>query len=318
MEDKAHALIAGLFLLVLGLGLAAAAVWFQGDRVEHATYTVVARSGVPGLNVKAPVKLRGVEVGKVEAINFDPADARQILVSLSVDKAAPVTTQTYAQLGLQGVTGLSFINLEEPPASTAQRAAEGSRIALKPTLLDRLAENGPELLVGLAESAQRLNAVLSDANRQQLTRSITELGNVAEATRRLMTDLQPSAQLLPGLLRHADSTTQQAGESLRQIDALVVDSRSLAQDLRRRAAALDQLGAAAQQIESSTRRLELAISGDAPRPRPLLDDLGAASLGIERSAGALAEQPQSLLFGRSAARPGPGEPGFEDRMKAGR
>jgi phospholipid/cholesterol/gamma-HCH transport system substrate-binding protein len=318
MEDKAHALIAGLFLLLLGLALAAAAVWFQSDRTEHAIYTVVARSGVPGLNVKAPVKLRGVEVGRVEAIAFDPADPQQILVTLAVAKAAPVTTQTYAQLGLQGVTGLSFISLEEPPASSAPRAAGGARIVLKPTLLDRLAVSGPELLVGLAETAQRLNAVLSEGNRTQLTRSITELGNVAQATSRLMTTLQPSVQLLPGLLRDADTAVQNASGSLQHIDTLVGDTRALAQDLHARAAALDQLGAAARQIESSTRRLEAAIGGGTTRARPLLDDLGAMSLSIERSANALAEQPQSLLFGRSPVRPGPGEPGFEDRLKVAR
>ena len=60
MENRAHALIAGIFLLLLGAALAGAAVWFQGDTVERVNYTVVSRTGVSGLNLKAPVKLRGV------------------------------------------------------------------------------------------------------------------------------------------------------------------------------------------------------------------------------------------------------------------
>ena len=47
MENKAHAIAAGLFLLLLGLALAASVAWFQGDRTERVHYTVVARSGVP-------------------------------------------------------------------------------------------------------------------------------------------------------------------------------------------------------------------------------------------------------------------------------
>ena len=90
MENKAHAIAAGLFALLLGLALAASVAWFQGDRTERTHYTVVSRSGVPGLNLKAPVKLRGVEVGYVDSIAFDPQDPRQILVGIAVDAAAPV------------------------------------------------------------------------------------------------------------------------------------------------------------------------------------------------------------------------------------
>ena len=66
MENTAHAIAAGLFLLLLGLALAASVAWFQGDRTERVHYTVVARSGVPGLHPTAPVKLRGVEVRYVD------------------------------------------------------------------------------------------------------------------------------------------------------------------------------------------------------------------------------------------------------------
>src|SRR5688572_16911661 len=107
MENKAHALAAGLFLLLLGATLAAAVVWFRGDHVQRQSYTVVAHSGVPGLAVKAAVRLRGVDVGSVESIGFDPADARRVVVRIAVDRAAPVTRGTFAQLGYQGVTGLS-------------------------------------------------------------------------------------------------------------------------------------------------------------------------------------------------------------------
>ena len=46
MENKAHALAAGLFVLLLGLALAASVAWFQGDHTERVRYTVVSRSAV--------------------------------------------------------------------------------------------------------------------------------------------------------------------------------------------------------------------------------------------------------------------------------
>jgi phospholipid/cholesterol/gamma-HCH transport system substrate-binding protein len=317
MENKAHALAAGLFLLVMALALAAVAAWFQGDRVERVRYIVVARQGVPGLNLKAPVKLRGVEVGKVETIGFDPADAQQILVTIAVDRAAPVMVGAYAQLGLQGVTGLSFVGLENASeAAAGSRAAEGSRIALRPTLLDRLAADGSGLLASVTETAGRLNTLLSDGNRAQLSRAAIQLADTASAAARLLNALEPAARGLPKLEKDADAALVKAGSTLTQVEALAVDARLLAQELRQRAAVLDRMAPLAAQIESSTRRLELALVGDGPpRARPLVDELAAAGRSVQRTAGDLGEQPHSLLFGRSAVLPGPGESGFPDRLK---
>ncbi|MDG0864741.1 MCE family protein, partial [Pelomonas aquatica] len=300
MENKAHAIAAGLFLLLLGFALAATVAWFQGDRTERVRYTVVARSGVAGLNLKAPVKLRGVEVGHVERIGFDPGDARQILVDIAVDAAAPVSASAYAQLGLQGVTGLSFVALEEADAQAPfRRAAPGARIALRPTLLDRLAESGPGLVAGFAEAAARLNALLSDDNRAQLGQALVQLRQAATDTSRLMAALQPGARELPGLLKDADAATQRADAALRRIEALAADGQQLAQELKARAAMLDRLEAAAAQVQATSRNLELALVGDTPlRTRPLLADISAASRSVERAANEVGEQPQSLLFGR--------------------
>ena len=319
MENKAHAIAAGLFLLLLGLALAACVAWFQGDRTERVSYTVVSRSGVAGLNLKAPVKLRGVEVGHVESIAFDPEDPRQILVGIAVDATAPVSTSTYAQLGLQGVTGLSFVGLEEADAKAPlRRAAPGARLLLRPTLLDRLAETGPGLVAGFAETAARLNALLSDDNRAQLGRTLAGLRQAADDTSRLMSALQPGARELPALLKDADAATQRADAALRRIEALAADGQQLAQALQSRAAVLDRLDAAAAQVQATSRNLELALVGDTPpRTRPLLADISAASRSVERAATDLGEQPQSLLFGRSARPPGPGEAGFDARLKAG-
>ncbi|MGM9484472.1 MlaD family protein [Roseateles sp. NT4] len=317
MENKAHALVAGLFLLLLGLGLAASVAWFQGDRTERVHYTVVARGGVPGLNLKAPVKLRGVEVGWVESIGFDPKDPRQILVGIAVDAAAPVSTSSYAQLGLQGVTGLSFVGLEEADTqSPLKRAEPGARLALHPTLLDRLAESGPGLVTGFAETAVRINALLSEDNRAQLARTLAGLQQAATDTSQLMAALQPGARQLPVLLKDADATALRAQAALTRIEALAVDGQQLAQELKTRAKALDDLQAAAAQVQATSRNLELALVGEtSPRTRPVLADVSAASRSIERAADALGEQPQSLIFGRGAQPPGPGEAGFADRIK---
>lgn len=132
-----------------------------------------------------------------------------------------------------------------------------------------------------------------------------------------MAALQPGARELPGLLKDADAATLRADAALRRIEALAADGQQLAQELKSRTAMLDRLDAAAAQVQATSRNLELALVGDTPpRTRPLLSDLSAASRSIERAVTDLGDQPQSLIFGRGPRPPGPGEAGFDQRLKA--
>ena len=317
MENRAHALATGLFILLLGAALVAVVAWFQGDRSEKVGYTVVARSGVPGLNLRAAVKLQGVEIGKVEAIGFDPEEPRQILVRIEVSKQAPLTAGTYARLGYQGITGLSFIDLVAPEdGRPGAPTPPGTRIPLQPSLLDQLSNQGPRLMLALNEATLRLNRLLGDANQQQFAQTLAALGDAASGVARLSQQLQPAAAGLAPLAHRADGVLLSADRSLQRLDELLAQSGALAQELRQRSQALDQLGQAAAQLQGSTQRLEHALVGPGGRPRsqaPLLDELGQASRSLDRLAGDLAEQPQSLIFGRTAPPPGPGEAGFDTR-----
>ena len=113
MENKAHALAAGLFTLLLVAGLIAVALWFGGDDVAYVPFRVTTSTSVAGLKVEAPVRYRGVEVGKVQSIHIDPGIKGHIHIRLGVTEGTPVTKSTYARLGYQGVTGLAYVALDD-------------------------------------------------------------------------------------------------------------------------------------------------------------------------------------------------------------
>ena len=79
---------------------------------------LVTRSTVNGLGPQADVKYRGPDVGKVVSIKFDPEVSGQIIVRISVDHDTPITGTTYATLGLQGVTGVAYVQLDDTAART--------------------------------------------------------------------------------------------------------------------------------------------------------------------------------------------------------
>ena len=54
MESRAHAILAGLFTLALGVGVIVAAMWLSREDFDHVTYVLESQYSVSGLNPQAP------------------------------------------------------------------------------------------------------------------------------------------------------------------------------------------------------------------------------------------------------------------------
>ena len=145
MENRSHALIAGLFSLLLGFSAVAALWWFGGKHEAVNEYLVINTRNATGLNLQAQVRYRGIRVGKVEAINLDPTDPRTTLIRISVKKTIPITRGTTAKLGYQGLTGLAHVLLEDTGKDATLLETGGSelaRIPMQDSMLQELSDVG--------------------------------------------------------------------------------------------------------------------------------------------------------------------------------
>ena len=95
MENKSHAIAAGTFVLALLAVVVALAVWLARDTRALRFYELSSADTVTGLQPEASVRFKGVNVGKVTAIGFDPVKSGHVLIRIAVDEHAPITLSTW-------------------------------------------------------------------------------------------------------------------------------------------------------------------------------------------------------------------------------
>jgi phospholipid/cholesterol/gamma-HCH transport system substrate-binding protein len=314
MENKAHALAAGLFTLLLGAAVLLAAMWFSGETYEKAYYQLESKFPVTGLNEQAVVRFRGVDIGKVTRIAFDPNDKRTILVDIAIQSDMTLTRSAYAEVRYQGVTGLSYVMLDDPGTNADRVPPAGEpgsvRIPIRESLFSSLAEAGQAVLADARELMKRMGAFLSDQNQAEFARTMQNIEGATRQIAALTKAIEPAARNSEGMVADARKTFQQAEKLLAEIS----DTN---RDLAKRLEAIDRVAGSAEKAGNAvTSLVDNVASETLPRVNALADELAHTSRNLDRLATSLREQPQSLVFGRKAGALGPGETQPDSRGNA--
>lgn len=303
MENKAHALIAGVFVVVVTALLALLAIWLTRDNVERHLYEMSTSQTISGLQPQAAVRFRGVPVGKVESIGFDEKVKGNVLILVSIDRAAPVTQSTFAAVASQGVTGLGFIQLDDNGESTQRLTPNDDdppRIPLQPSTLDKLLKQSQTIFVQAEQATARLNQVLSDENQKAVNVAVTQLADAAGSINRVAKALEPTVAALPALTRDSSATLLAVKNASDQV--AVTAGR-----LNAKGGALDKLTQGGTALAAS---VETFSAATLPKLSEVADETTRTMRQLRRTVSGVDDNPQSLIFGNGPRQPGPGEAGF--------
>ncbi len=309
MENRAYAIATGAFVLVLVAALSAGAFWLAGASATGVPYDLITKASVAGLANGAAVRLRGIEVGEVRSIGFDPADPRRVRVRIVVDPDTHLLEGTHATLSYLGLSSSAYIELDYPDnAASALRTslAKPTRIPLTTSGFAQLADAGNELLKTFNGTLQRVNAVLTPETSRDITALTAHLSEAAASMALLTRELQPAA-------RRANHAIGSADDLLQSLRATSHDADTLLVDLHAQGGPLDAIRDGARNTGQAARDLETALLDETlPRIDVLAERLTRASDSLNQALQRIESQPQSLIFGPPAPAPGPGEPGFRE------
>jgi phospholipid/cholesterol/gamma-HCH transport system substrate-binding protein len=300
MENKSHALAAGGFVLALLALLIALAVWLTRDNRALRTFELSSPQAVTGLQPEASVRFKGVEVGKVTALGFDPLNIGHVRIRIAVDDTAPLTESSFATLGYQGVTELAFIALDDNGPATRKlttSATAPTRIPLRPGLIATLSTQGMALLSQLDETSHSLNRLLSADNQKVLLATVASLGQAA-------TRIQ---QLAGHANQTLTETSDRVGDSADEARASAKAFKTVTERMNEPGGTLDQLRQSAATLTAIGQTLNAATL---PRLNQTLDATAQTARQVGQATEALRDNPQSFIFGNGPQAPGPGEPGF--------
>jgi phospholipid/cholesterol/gamma-HCH transport system substrate-binding protein len=315
METKVNQAVVGAFVLVLAAAGIAAVLWLGSGRLsrqEYGTYLAYFTDSVSGLNLHAPVKCRGVAVGSVREIALDPGEPERVRVVMEVARGTPVREDSVAILGVQGLTGIAYVELEGGSRGSPElRARPGEPhpvVRTGPSMMRRLDTAGTRLLADLDESTRRLNEVLDPDTRASLRATFADLSRVARALARRSADVETTVAGAAALARNAARASAELPGVLARIDrgaaAIEGMAGSLALAGQSAQAALDGVRVAAADADVALR----GLGGEAmPELGRLVVELRTAAASLGRVSRELEQNPAALVQGRAPGPPGPGE-----------
>lgn len=300
MESKVNLAVVGLFALLLIAAMVAILLWLGTSgkyRKTYDTYYAFMSESVSGLNLNAPVKYRGVDVGLVSEIALDSANSERVRLLLKIEQGTPVKEDSVAVLRTQGLTGIAYVELFggslKSPLLKVKRGEKYPEIRTGPSLMVRLDTALTGLVASINRAADNVNALLDEDNRRTFKRTLAQ---VDEVTRTLAAR---SASI--------DAGVGNAAKTLEHSARASADLERLIERAGHSADAVERLANEGSRTAGEATRAAAAIPETLREMQFLVNDLRDLSASLRRVSDQMERNPSTLLFGKPQPESGPGE-----------
>ena len=300
--------VVGAFVLVLGAVLIAGVLWLASGgafQKKYVLYRAYEDESVAGLNLNAPVKFNGVDVGKVQEIRLDPAKPERVNLLFAIERGTPIKEDTVAVLKTQGLTGIAYVELSggtrDAPLLQATPGSSYPVIRTKPSLSARLENVITNVLAKLDSTTGTVNSFLSDKNQAAFSNALADIASLTHTLAARKDELDAAIAAAARTMENASQATAQIGPVLERIG--------------RGADAIEKMGDEVARTSIGAGQTVTAVGGDVrrftaetlPELERLLGELSVLSTSLRSLIEQTERDPRGLLFGRKPVPAGPGE-----------
>ncbi|MEE4637301.1 MAG: MlaD family protein [Wenzhouxiangella sp.] len=180
METQANHVLIGTVTLLGALLAVALGLWSASYRTDAAwqEFEIHFSQAVTGLAVGSVVQYNGINMGNVRDLYLDPDDPSRVIALVQVESSAPVREDTTARLTVNGLTGVSFIQLrggspEAPPLTS--ESGQVPVIVAEESPLQRLLDQSEDIASTASEVMLRLLDFLSEDNAARVADTLDNI-----------------------------------------------------------------------------------------------------------------------------------------------
>jgi phospholipid/cholesterol/gamma-HCH transport system substrate-binding protein len=271
-------ILIGLFVVigsVIGVG---SVVWLGASKYfERGTpYVTYFDESVQGLNPDSSVKLRGVNIGRVERISVRPESA-VVEVVMKLDAGKRLNAGLCAELKSAGLTGIVFIDLDLREKSDKLNPLPSESLSPYPVIPSRPSKT-KQILDGIDDLVSKVNAINTGVIVRNLESATARLDRTLSSADRLLSDKR-----IDRILSSAKDTLSDARSTLSGVKTEIHDMK------------LKEISAQTQKLLDSLGKDTRKITADV---RTTGENLREVSENLELLVERIQEDPSEILFGR--------------------
>jgi len=320
MEAKREQVFVGLFVIVAVALLVATVFSLSGAFAGPARHFHAKFRNAAGLERGATVRYEGgPKIGRVEGGKIDLKDPGFMDMEFSVKDDLPIKTDSHVAILSFSPLGDNLLEVRAGSPS-AGRAAEGAILPADQYVgfnelteqINKVMPQAQELMGNLnvrvkelSVTIARVNDLLNDENRANVSASISELRGMLKEDRPMvksaLNNVNGASAKLGPMLDDLKKTSGQADETLKKLDAMLGENR---EDLR---ASIKKLRESLNNVNSITRRLDQTLDINTETIDELLMNMRDVSENLREFTDIIKTRPSELIRSTSPREHKPGE-----------
>lgn len=305
---------AGLFLIIALAIFVIGSLWVAGlhpGGVERVSYEVLMKSS-GGVRQGDPVRVAGMEVGRVQRVDLRPGMEWPVLFRIGLDGTILVTESASARLTTDGLLGSPYLEVDpgtagEPPLppdtpiTGLEVVSTADAMSGIGQLSDRAGVALDEVTVLLQSLSARTGPLLE---RFEMLMSDQNLASISESLTAMRDTMQEAGPRLTSLMTRLDELSIELETGVAGIPDLTGDLQGLVGDLRtalgpegeRLSSLLESAGDSMSSMEMNQGELEAMVR-----------DLRVATANLKAFTESIKERPSALVRGNKGPDRKPGE-----------